>query len=88
MQQSFECGYFSICGEDGWQIDNNNSDEECLYVDIEMLATVRIKANEQGISVNIFPFNVSDKPLASASVKNFELFNNNDDDEYIIITNE
>tara|TARA_Y100000817_G_C16668308_1_gene460330 strand:+ start:161 stop:346 length:186 start_codon:yes stop_codon:yes gene_type:complete len=57
MQQSFEIGRFSICGEDGWQIDNNNSDEERLQVDVEMVGTVQIIANEKGISVNIFSLN-------------------------------
>lgn len=46
-------------------IDDVNSDEEYLYVDIQGLGSVQIKAQPDGIVVDIYPLYVKDEPVAS-----------------------
>lgn len=48
-----------------FNIDKTNSDDEYLYVDVEGLGTVVIKAQTDGIVVDIYPFQVVDEPVAS-----------------------
>ena len=48
-----------------FNIDKTNSDDEYLYVDVEGLGTVVIKAQTDGIAVDIYPFQVVDEPVAS-----------------------
>ena len=50
---------------DTFVIDENNSDQEYLYVDIPGKGTVVIKSQDNGIVVDIFPLQVSDAPVAS-----------------------
>ena len=50
---------------DTFKIDATNSDEEYLYVDVEGLGTVIVKAQEEGIVVDIYPFHVVDEAVAS-----------------------
>ena len=46
-------------------VDKDNSIEEYLYVDVAGKGTVVIKNESEGIVVDIFPFHVSDEPVAS-----------------------
>ena len=48
-----------------FKIDATNSDEEYLYVDVKGLGTVAVKAQEEGIVVDIYPFHVADEAVAS-----------------------
>lgn len=48
-----------------FRIDKDNSDDEYLYVDVLGRGTVVIKAEEEGIVVDIYPFHVVDEPVAS-----------------------
>ena len=52
-----------ICGT--FYIDEDSSDEESLFVDVWGKGTVYIKAEDDGIVVDIFPFHVVDAPVAS-----------------------
>ena len=54
-------------------IDKNNSDEQYLYVDVDGKGTVVIKREEEGIVVDIYPFHVSDNPVASTWVHDNDL---------------
>ena len=47
-----------------FSIDDANSDDEYLWVDVFGRGTVMIKAEEEGIVVDIFPFGVVDEPVA------------------------
>jgi hypothetical protein len=50
---------------DSFKIDDANSDEQYLFVDVVGFGTVQIKREEEGIVVDIFPFHVVDEPVAS-----------------------
>lgn len=53
-----------------FRVDEDNNDDEHFYVDVLGKGTVMIIANQDGVSVDIFPFQVVDKPLASMYVLN------------------
>lgn len=59
-------------------IDETNSDEEYLYVDVFGKGTVVIKRESEGIVVDIFPFHVVDEPVASTWAHDSDLV---EDDE-------
>ena len=46
-------------------IDEVNSDDEYLYIDVAGCGTVVIKKDEEGIAVDIFPLYIKDNPIAS-----------------------
>lgn len=46
-------------------IDEDNSDEQYLYVDVFGRGTVVIKAEDEGIVVDIYPLWVADEPVAT-----------------------
>lgn len=46
-------------------IDEANSEGDYLYVDVQGKGTVVIKREDEGIVVDIYPFNVTDEPVAS-----------------------
>lgn len=46
-------------------VDEANSDDEYLWVDVFGMGTVMIKAEDEGIVVDIFPFHIVDNPVAS-----------------------
>jgi hypothetical protein len=48
-----------------YNIDENNSDEEYLYIDMTGIGTIQIKKDDEGIIVNIFPLNVAEESVAS-----------------------
>jgi len=48
-----------------FHVDKENCDEEYLWVDVHGRGTVMIKAEDDGIVVDIFPFRVVDEPVAS-----------------------
>jgi len=48
-----------------FKIDWENSDEEYLYVDVMDRGTVVIKREAEGIIVDVFPFRVTDAPVAT-----------------------
>lgn len=54
-------------------IDEVNSDDEYLYVDVFGKGTVVIKRESEGIVVDIFPFHVVDEPVASTWVHDNDL---------------
>lgn len=54
-------------------IDEVNSDDEYLYVDVLGKGTVVIKREEEGIVVDIFPFHVVDEPIATTWVHDNDL---------------
>lgn len=51
-----------------FDIDVNSSDEQYLYVDVAGRGTVVIKAEDEGIVIDIYPFHVVDEPVASTWV--------------------
>ena len=59
---------------DTFTIDSTNSDEEYLYVDVEGLGTVTIKAQEEGIIVNIYPFHAVGEAVSSTWAHINDLF--------------
>jgi len=48
-----------------FNIDQDNSDDEYLYVDVLGRGTVIIKNESEGIVVDIYPLHVADEPVAS-----------------------
>ena len=46
-------------------VDEFNSDDEYLYVDVAGVGTVIIKKDIEGIAVDIYPLHVADEPVAS-----------------------
>lgn len=53
-----------------FQIDADNSDEENLYVDIEGKGTVAIKSNQDGVSIDVYPFHVVEEPISTLWLTN------------------
>jgi len=51
--------------EEMFTIDKTNSDEQYLYVDVSGRGTVVIKAEDEGIVVDVYPFHVVDEPVAT-----------------------
>jgi hypothetical protein len=47
-----------------FHFDEANSDEEYAYIDVLGGATVVIKRGDNGLSVEVFPAQVSDSPVA------------------------
>jgi hypothetical protein len=54
--------------EEMFTIDKNASDEQYLYVDVSGRGTVIIKAEDEGIVVDVYPFHVVDEPVATCWV--------------------
>jgi hypothetical protein len=52
-------------GHKMFKIDDANCDDQYLWVDVFGRGTVCIKAEDEGIVVDIFPFHVVDEPVAS-----------------------
>ena len=46
-------------------VDKNASDDKYLYVDVSGRGTVVIKAEDEGIAVDVYPFHVVDEPVAT-----------------------
>ena len=61
-------------------IDEDNSMNEDLFVDIAGKGTVVIKSNSDGVSVDIYPFHVVDEPIFTGYVLNSD-FNEEEDNE-------
>ncbi len=61
-------------------IDEVNSDEEYLYVDMEGLCTVVIKREHEGVVVDIYPLTIADEPVASTYAFEWELWDNDEED--------
>lgn len=55
-------------------VDEANSDEESLFVDVAGRGTVMVTKDGDGLGVNVYPFQVADAPVASISVTNAELW--------------
>ena len=47
-----------------FHFDEANSDEEYAFIDVPGAATVVIKREDDGLSVEVFPAQVSDSPVA------------------------
>ena len=56
-----------------FRIDEDNSDKEYLYVDVQGKGTVVIKREDEGIVVDIYPFHVVDEPVATMWVHDNDL---------------
>jgi hypothetical protein len=61
-----------------FRIDELNSDNEYLFVDVDGICTVIIKRDEEGVAVDIYPLAVADEPLVSTWVTNNELYEANE----------
>ena len=48
-----------------FRIDKDCSDDEIMWVDVEGRGSVAIKAVDDGIVIDIYPFWVADEPVAS-----------------------
>ena len=53
-----------------FRIDEDNSIDDHLYVDIAGKGTVCIISNEDGVSVDIYQFHIADEPIFSGYVLN------------------
>lgn len=51
-------------------VDKDNNDDEHFFLDVAGKGTVMIVSNDTGVSVDIFPAQVADKPIASMYVLN------------------
>lgn len=51
--------------EKTFHVDEANSDNEHLYVDIAGLGTLVITRTQEGVVIDSFPFTVVDAPIAS-----------------------
>lgn len=57
-----------------FDVDEANNDEEHFYVDILGRGTVAIIANDDGVSVDIYPLHATEHPVASMYVLNEDLY--------------
>lgn len=53
-------------------VDAVNSNDEDFYVDIAGKGTVLIKSNQDGVSIDVYPACLADKPLFSGYLLNSE----------------
>ena len=58
---------------DTFHIDEASSDDEYLWVDVTGMGTVCIKADDDGISVSIYPMHAVDEEVASCWATQAEL---------------
>lgn len=59
--------------EQQWDIDRMSSDDRDLYVNIAGTGSVVVKRTADGVSVDIYPFDIVDGPVASAWAANADL---------------
>jgi len=64
----------TIENQDRFKIDEDASDETYLYVDVKDRGTVIIKFEDEGIVVDVFPFQVADEPCATTWAHLSDLF--------------
>ncbi len=57
-----------------FKIDENASDGQYLYIDVKDRGTVVIKREDEGIVVDVFPFQVVDEPVATTWAHLNDLF--------------
>lgn len=62
----------------GFDIDEDSSDDEYLYVDVPGLGTIQIHNTGEGIAVDILPLHVVDESLASCYATNEDLLDAQD----------
>lgn len=60
-----------------FRIDKARSDEEYLFVDVEGIATICIKCDDEGIAVDIYPLHAAGDPVASTWASYNELTDEN-----------
>lgn len=65
--------------KNSFHIDEDNSDNEYLYVDVAGKGTVVIKREDEGIVVDIYPFHVVDEPVATMWVHDNDLAKEEDE---------
>jgi hypothetical protein len=63
---------------DRFRIDETNSDERYLYVDVKDRGTVVIKFEDEGIVIDVYPFQVADGPCATTWAHLNDLFPGDD----------
>lgn len=59
-------------------VDDTNSDDQYLFVDVEGRGTVVIKREDEGLVVDVLPFQVVDTPVASLWAHMNDLFPSDD----------
>jgi len=63
-----------------FKIDENASDGQYLYIDVKDRGTVVIKHEDEGIVVDVFPFQVADEPCATTWAHLSDLFPQDEDE--------
>jgi hypothetical protein len=64
----------TIENQDRFRIDEDASDGTYLYVDVKDRGTVIIKFEDEGLVIDVFPFQVSDGPCATTWAHLNDLF--------------
>lgn len=51
-----------------FRVDEDNSDDDHLYVDIRGLGTVVLIRTDEGVIIDVYPLFVIDKPIATMAI--------------------